>query len=160
LGALAEHPAISDDKFSMRSNPIGWLVGRSWRWASAWVIGGLLYFVGVMVSPYAGFETLICQPPMAICISGVFVVLAAVVGLSLALPGVGQVWSKATPFSLVLLIAGFVLLFFSQTFGLTATLIEPETNTPFVGPHPLAILVGYFLVIFAIVNWPSKSRLV
>ncbi len=128
----------------MRSNIISWLLHRGWKWAIAWIIGCIIYFIGVMVSPYAGFEALICQPPMAVCMSGLFVFVTTLMGLPLALPSVRQFWSKAVLLNLTFLLAGIVLLFFSQALGLTAILVEPETSQTFVGPHPIAIVAGYF----------------
>jgi hypothetical protein len=110
----------------------------------------------MMVSPYAGFEALICQPVMAVFISGFFVFVTTLIGLPLALPNVRLFWSKAVLFNLVFLVAGIVLLFFSQALGWKANLIDPETNRTYIGPNPIAIVVGYFLLIFSIVNWPPK----
>jgi hypothetical protein len=143
----------------MTDNPTGCLLRRGLRWAIAWIAGCIVYFFGMLVSPYAGFETLICQPFMMVCTSGVFVVFATVAGLPLAFPRIQKFWSHAVYLNLVLLIVSLGLLFISQTLGWTTILSYPETNQTWVGPHPIPILVGYFLLIFVLVNWPSKAGL-
>jgi hypothetical protein len=85
------------------------------------------------------------------------VLLAIIVGLPLSVPSIRRLWSKALVLNFALLIAGFVLLLFSQALGLNAQLIDPNTNdTYYVGPHPAAVILGYFLLVFSIVNWPFK----
>jgi hypothetical protein len=55
-----------------------------------------------------------------------------------------------------LILIALTLLFLAQALGLTDTLIDPETHAHFSGPHPLAIFAGYFLLIFAVANWPVR----
>jgi hypothetical protein len=116
------------------------------------------YVVIVIVSgSWAGIESFMCQPIISVCPSSLCVLLAIVVGLPLSVPSIRRLWSKALVLNIALLIAGFVLLFFSQALGLNAQLIDPNTNeTYYVGPHPVAVTLGYFLLVFSIVNWPFK----
>jgi hypothetical protein len=134
-----------------------WLRHHIWRIGIAWVVGCIVYVVGsILTSNYAGFESLLCQPVVAVCASSLFVLSAIVVGLPLAIPSIKRLWSKALILNLAFLIVGFVLLFFSQAFGLNTELTDPETNQTFVGPHPVAVILGFFLLTFSIVNWPFK----
>jgi hypothetical protein len=136
---------------------MNWLRLRAGRIGVAWAAGLVVYMVGnVVTGNYDGFPSLICQPPIGVCVSGLFVFVAIIVGLPLALPSAKRLWSKAVVLNLAFLVSGFILLFFSQTLGLTTRLIDPETSQTFVGPHPVAVIVGFFLFVFSIVNWPFK----
>jgi hypothetical protein len=134
-----------------------WLRLRAGRISVAWAAGLVVYMVGnIVTGNYDGFPSLICQPPIAVCVSGLFVFIAIIIGLPLTLPSVKRLWAKAVVLNSAFLVSGFILLFFSQTLGLTTRLIDPETSQTFVGPHPVAIIVGFFLFVFSIVNWPFK----
>ena len=128
--------------------------GYALRWMAAWVVGVVMYLLGVLVFPYAGFETLICQPPMAIVIAAISVAIVVVVGSPLQLPGVRQYWRRLWPFAAVIVVAALALLFVAPALGYTGQYVNPETGQPFVGPDLGTSLSGYFLLLFGIANWP------
>ena len=136
---------------------IEWLQQRIWRLVVALIVGCTIYLVGgVVTGVYDGFPSLVCQPPMAICITSLFILAAIITGIPLLLPRLKQLWAKAVWVNVGILVIGCVLLFFSQSFGLTSELTNPDTNQTFTGPSLLATVIGFFLLIFSIVNWPSK----
>ena len=142
---------------------IGWLLGRTWRIGLAWFVGFVIYMVATVLDGtiYDGFPGMfvgfICQPPMGIVISGFFVFAALVVGSPLTLSRRWSVWRPALFLNLAIMVAAIALMIFSQPLGLTAELVNPITNHHFIGPDPVAIIAGFFLFIFSIVNWPSLS---
>ena len=113
----------------------------------------------IVLGSWAGAESCICQPVISIFPSSMCVLLAIIVGLPLSVPSIRRFWSKALVLNIALLIAGFVLLLFSQALGLNAQLIDPNTNDTYYVAHPVAVTLGYFLLVFSIVNWPFKPTL-
>jgi hypothetical protein len=119
----------------------------------AWVIGFSIYMIAaILTGVMDGFPALLCQPVMALGFSGIFVALALVVKLPLRLIDIEKYKRQMQLINVALLIIGIILLLFSQQLGLTHDQYAfPSGET--TGSHPIALAVGYFLIIFPIVNW-------
>jgi hypothetical protein len=123
---------------------------------AGWIVGALVYFLGVIITGgMDGFPALICQPFMAAFVSAVFVVIVFIAGLPLFLTRLNNIWRKARMVDISLLILGYILCFHSQYLGFTDIYYYPFEKD-YVGPNAWTTLLGYFLIIFSIVNWPKK----
>lgn len=120
--------------------------------ALAWFVGFVVYMLAAIVTgEMDGFPALLCQPVMAFGWSGLFVALALLVKLILRPMHLEKHKFRTRVINVALFIVGVVLLLFSQQLGLT----DDQYNFPSgetVGPHPLALITGYFLTIFPFVN--------
>ncbi len=124
-----------------------------------WVVGALIYFLGVIITGgMDGFPALICQPFMAAFVSAVLVVIVFVAGTPLYLTRLNNIWRKARMANLSLLIIGYLLCFHSKNLGFTAELQYPS-GEEFFGPNSRTTLLGYFLILFSIVNWPKDMAI-
>ena len=61
------------------------VIGRAVAVAAAFVLGWILYMVGMMLTTFDGFVSLVLQPIMAAFVSGLFVSVALLMGLCLRL---------------------------------------------------------------------------
>ena len=52
--------------------------------------------------------------------------------------------------------ASLVVLLFGKSLGMSRVYSDPETHQPFTRLHSFAILGGYFVLLFAIANWPVR----
>ena len=99
-----------------------------------------------------GFPALLCQPVMAVGFSGLFIALTFFVRLPLRLLHLERYKSQLRLVNITLLIVGIVLLLFSRQLGLTYDQYYlPSGET--IGPHPIAVIAGYFMIIYSIINW-------
>jgi len=114
--------------------------------------------IAMMMTVYDGLLSMIFQPIIAVLCSSLTVGIALLVGLLFKIPALGQ-WWRVTPIPAALLVIGsLVILCFGSTLGLRHTFTHPETQQPIVGLRPDAALVGYFVLLFAIANWPVKRK--
>jgi hypothetical protein len=123
----------------------------------AWMVGGALYFITLVVTSYDGFNTFVSGIVGGAILSALCVAACAIVGLLLLIPRVKSFW-RATYFPALGL---FVLGFLMFVFGLLPSQVKP------VGPDEygssikevgITWVVGYPLLIFAIANFPYAPK--
>jgi hypothetical protein len=124
-----------------------------------------LYIIGLILEPFnynfSGFDGLIAlfiQLVMAGLLSAVFVGLAIAVGLILKIPGLREWWHSTRFWPVSLLGLGVFLLAFGYPLGFTSIVTQPQTGAQIKIIDPTMALSACFAIIFAIVNWPLRSR--
>jgi hypothetical protein len=120
----------------------------------AWAIGGGIYFIYAIATVYDGFPSLVCQPFMAMGISAVFTFIALIIGLPLMLLTPYRSQSLAIIVACIGLLIGFSLLFIPKTFTFMFQNIFPAIQNEDISAIFMPVFLGYFIVIFTIVNWP------
>jgi hypothetical protein len=114
--------------------------------------------IAMVMTVFDGALSIIFQPIMAAICSGVGVSVALLLGLFFRIPVLGRLW-RATPIpASVLIIASVTVLCFGSQLGLAGTFTDPESKQQVRGLRSEAALGGYFTLLFAITNWPSRAR--
>jgi len=124
--------------------------------AIAFAVGWLVYMIGMLTTTYDGLLSLIFQPIMAVFWSGLFVVLALLVGLVLRLPPLARIWNASPFWAFAVAGASQFSLIFGYSLGLTDVGTHPETKQQFAMLHPAVAVGGYFFLVFSIANWPIR----
>jgi hypothetical protein len=123
----------------------------------ALAVGWTVYMIAMMMTVYDGLLSMIFQPIIGVICSSLTVGVALLVGLLFKIPVLGR-WWRATPITAVILIlASLVVLCLGSSFGLRRTFAHPETQQPIEGLRPDAALGGYFVLLFAMANWPMRG---
>lgn len=144
-----------------RIQATGKLVRPAFRFVfsgTAFGVGWVVYMVGMLLTTYEGFLSLIIQPFIGAIFSGITVALSLLLGLFFRIPALGRWWARSRKPATILASACLGLLTFGYFFGITSTVIHPETRREIVMLHPLAALIGYFGLVFAVANWPHRRR--
>jgi len=124
----------------------------------AYVIGWFVYMIAMMMTVYDGLGSMIFQPIMAALSSGVFVLLAVLVGLVLKIPILSRWWRSSRVWAGILIAGSLFMLCFGSWLGFGDIYTDFETGRQFKGLHPIAAFSAYFCLIFAIANWPFSSK--
>jgi hypothetical protein len=123
----------------------------------AWAVGWTVYMIAVVLTVYDGLLSLIFQPFIAMLVSALFVALAWLIEFVLKIPLVGKFWGSGYIAPSLVIVGSLFILCFGPFLGLTVRLTNPETGSQINGLHPVALVGGYFLLLFSIVNWPLKK---
>ncbi|MBN9690887.1 MAG: hypothetical protein J0M24_11665 [Verrucomicrobia bacterium] len=124
----------------------------------ALAVGWIVYMIAMVMTVYDGLLSMIFQPIIAVICSSLTVGMSLLVGLLFKVPVLGR-WWRVTPIPVgLLVVASLVILCFGASLGLRQTFTHPETQQPIVGLRPDAALGGYFVLLFAIANWPLKQK--
>ena len=134
------------------------MVARLIAVAAAFGLGWLVYMIGMVLTVYDGALSLLLQPFLAALVSGVCVAVALLVGLLLRLPLLFAWWTRTSLWAGLLAGTSLLVLAFGYSLGLTEVGTNPETGDAVVVLHPAAALGGYFLLLFAVANWPASMR--
>jgi hypothetical protein len=120
----------------------------------AWGIGFILYMVAAMLTADVyGVPACFCQPAIAFVFGGIFVGLAYLLMLLTRRLHLDQYKPQIRIFNIILLVVGSILLLFSQRLGLTYPIYDSAIGEYFTGPNPIVVIIGYFMVIYSIINW-------
>ena len=130
----------------------------------AFAVGWIVYIVALFVDPYgydfSGFDGMIgllIYFLIAALFSGVAVGLACLLGLLLRLPGMRQWWHSSYLWALALALLSLLTLWFGSQLGFTKEVTHLITGEEMEVLNPNLAIIAYFLLIFAIANWPIKS---
>jgi hypothetical protein len=126
--------------------------------AVALALGWITYMIGMVLTVYDGLMSILFQPLMAAFTSGLFVSAALVLGLVLRIPVLARWWTATWLWAALIGGASLLVLAFGYSLGLTDTGTNPETGESVVTLHPAAALGGYFFLLFAAANWPTRRR--
>ena len=124
----------------------------------AFCVGWLVYMVAMLFTTYDGALSLILQPVMAAMVSASFVGLALVFGLALRLPGIRNLWRKSRLLAPAIVCVGLATMCLGRSLGLSDVGVHPETGVVVEMLHPVAALLAYFSMLFAVANWPNPFR--
>jgi hypothetical protein len=124
----------------------------------AFVVGWVVYMIAMMMTVYDGILSMILQPFMAVLCSGLFVASALLVGLILKIPLISRWWRSSRLGALTLVLGSSFVLCFGSALGITQVYTDHENGRQFMGLHSAAALSGYFALIFALANWPLRSK--
>jgi energy-converting hydrogenase Eha subunit A len=119
----------------------------------AWLIGTFIYFASVL----DGFESLILQPVIGAVVSAVSVGIVCGAGFVLRISPLGRFWSSSCWLAVGLAALGLTVLLFGKSLGMSSVYADPESQQQFIGLSPKAAISGYFALLFAVANWPSKK---
>ncbi len=125
---------------------------------AAFVAGWLAYMIAMVLTVYDGVLSLLFQPFVAALASGLFVGAALLAGLLLRVPGARSIWASNRWIAGLLALGSILLLCFGYSLGLRETQVDPETGRTLVVLDGRVALGGYFMMIFAIANWPVRRR--
>lgn len=126
--------------------------------SAAWAIGAGVYLVAAVVwGEYDGFPSLLLLPACAGAASAVAVGLALAVGAAVRSTPLGRVWRSSRAWAAAAAAGGAAVLCFGSAAGLTGEYTFPDTGERFVALHPAAAVGGYFLLLFAVANWPRRG---
>lgn len=125
---------------------------------AAFAAGWVTYMIAMMMTVYDGLISMIFQPFVAILCSGLCVLLALLVGLILRIPMLSRWWHSSRVWAVALMVISCLVLSLGSSLGITEVYTDHETGRQFTGLHSAAALSGYFVLIFAIANWPFRSR--
>jgi hypothetical protein len=123
----------------------------------AFCAGWLVYMVAAMVQGIDGFPAILFAPIMAGIFSGIFVALSLLFGLILLIPFLRRWWTSTRLWAILIASLSILLLCFGYYLGISDTGVHPETGKEIEMLHPLAVVIGYWSLIFAIANWPVRK---
>jgi hypothetical protein len=124
--------------------------------AAALTLGWIIYMIGMVLTVYDGILSLIFQPFVAALVSGVCVAVALVLGLVLRIPVLSRWWTATSLWAALIAATSLFVLAFGYFIGLTYVGTNPETGSEIVTLHPAAAMGGYFSLLFAVANWPTR----
>jgi len=124
----------------------------------AFIAGWVAYMVAMVATVYDGLLSLLFQPVMAAVASGLFVGLSLVAGLLLMIPSLGKAWNSNRGIAGLMVLGSLFVLCFGYGLGFRETQVDPETGRTIVTLDGRVAIGGYFLMIFAIANWPLRAR--
>lgn len=126
---------------------------------AAFVAGWVAYMVAMVATVYDGLISLVFQPFMAAIVSGLFVTGSLGLGFLLRMiPGVGRGWDSNRWIAALMVLGSLFALCFGYSLGFRETQLNSETGRSFVTLDGRVAISGYFLLIFAIANWPIRAR--
>jgi len=119
----------------------------------AWITGWIAYMVVMFAMVFDGIISLLFQPFIAIAASFLCVMIAWFLGLIFKVPILGRWWNSSWKLPAGLATISILILFASPTYEQ----IDSEGDH-YLTLHPIIGPVCYFLLIFAVANWPLRSR--
>ena len=122
--------------------------------ATSWI----LYMVGMLLTSYDGLLSLIFQPIMAGIFSMVGIAVSLIVGLIFRYPPIGNWWRKSYLWAGLCVALGLTVLMLAYPLGFTITVQHFETSAELNIIIPELAITAWFLIVFALTNWPDKSR--
>ena len=126
--------------------------------AVALALGWIIYMIGMVLTVYDGLLSIVFQPLMGALTSGLFVSAALALGLVLRIPVLARWWTATWLWAALIGGASLLILAFGYFLGFTYVGTNPETGQSVVTLHPAAALGGYFFLLFAAANWPTRRR--
>ncbi len=130
------------------------MLKRTMAVVAAFGLGWVVYMIGMVLTVYDGVLSLIFQPFIAALVSGVCVAGALLIGLLLRIPALSRWWTSLR--AVFVACGSLFVLVFGYFIGFTYIGTNPETGSEVVTLHPVAALGGYFLLLFAVANWPMR----
>ena len=130
---------------------------RAFCATAAWVLAGGGYLIAAVRQHYDGFPDVIFLPICAAIGSVAVVGFALVVGWVAGLTPLGRVWRRHPVGAASAAVIGLVVITFGSEAGWTDSYTDPDTGRQWEGLHPAAALGGYFLLMFAVANWPVRA---
>ena len=131
---------------------------RGFAAAIAFVVGWVVYMIGMVLTVYDGCLSFLLQPIMAALCSSLAVAAALAGGLILRLPGLRRWWRSSVLWAASITGASLFLLSFGYALGLRSTFVHPESGAE-IQTLQVAVAIGaYFALLFALANWPRRRR--
>lgn len=124
---------------------------------TAWCVGWTVYMIAMMLTVYDGLLSLLFQPVMAAWWSAVFTALALFFGLVFGIPLVGRTWRSSYVWPVALAAISVFVMCAGPFLGWTET-FPGENGTPVTTLQPGLAIVSYFVLLFALANWPLRAR--
>ena len=134
------------------------MLARAIAIVAAFSIGWIVYMIGMVLTVYDGFISMILQPFMAALTSGACTAVALLAGLLLRIPVISRSWHSTRSWAVLLVGGSLFTLAFGYSLGWTDVGTNPETGERILMLHPIAALSGYFFLLFGVVNWPMQRR--
>jgi hypothetical protein len=122
----------------------------------AFCVGWFVYMVAMFIQTYDGVLSLIFQPLMAAFFSALFVGLSLLFGLLLLIPFLRSWWTSTRMWAATIAGLSLFILIFGYYLGISDIGTHPETGQKIEMLHPMAAVLGYWALIFAIANWPIR----
>lgn len=123
----------------------------------SFIVGWVIYVVGVFSMPYAGFLGVLLQIVFGAVISGFIVLVSYLVGYIIK-----KYFSKIIQIDngirIFILLLSLLLLIFGNRIGLTQQYFNPETGEVFQSLNANIAIICYISIIFLIANWPTQKR--
>lgn len=126
--------------------------------AIAFIVGWILYMVGMLLTSYDGLWSLIFQPIMAGIFSAVGIVFSLLVGLIFRYPPIGTWWRERYFWAGLCVGLGFTALLLAHPLGFTTTVQHFETRAELTIIIPELAITAWILILFALTNLPRKPR--
>ena len=126
------------------------------RVLAAWSLGWLVYMIAMVMTVYDGITSLIFQPIIAAVFSAVAVGVGLLVGCIFRIPPIGRLWSSSWFWAAALAGGSILTMIYGADWGLTEIFTDSETGHQSVGLKSDVALVSYFVLIFAVANWPVR----
>jgi len=123
----------------------------------AFGVGWVVYMVGMMLTVYDGFPSLVIQPFLAALFSVTVVGASLLVGLLLRVPPVSRLWHASPRAAALISVASLLVLVFGYSVGLTYVGVDPDTQEEVVVLHPAAAVGAYCSLLFSLANWPVRD---
>jgi hypothetical protein len=121
----------------------------------AWILGVIVYLIASL-SVFDGLLSLIFQPVAAIFWSGWTVVIASVAGLVFRIPALGRAWNSTRTWAGLIAAGSLAALILAHEFNQTITYQDAFEGAEYTVLKPTYAAVNYFLLLFAITNWPTE----
>jgi len=122
----------------------------------AWSTGLFFYMIAMMMTVYDGVLSMIFQPIMGGIMTGIAMILIALLGLPLLIKKVWAWWDRFKWISIILISVG-VLLMIMSWYPFKMTVIDFETQRSVESFQPALALAGWFSVMFGIFYCPFIS---
>lgn len=121
----------------------------------AWILGWVLYVIDMVNNQLESILGLFIYPLIGAVLATLAVALAGLLGRVLCKTYVGRLWQNNAVWAILVAGANFLILLFGSHVGMGRMSYDPDVGTTVRLSLPLATLC-YYLLIFAIVNFPKQ----
>lgn len=121
----------------------------------AFVVGWIIYIIGIFSMPYAGFFGILFQIIFGAIISGIIVFISYIVGFILKKYIFKNICID-NGIRIFILLLSFLLLIFGNKIGLTQQYTNPELGETFQSLNINIAIICYIAIVFFIANWPIQ----
>ena len=122
----------------------------------AFIVGWIIYMVGMLLTSYDGLWSLIFQPIMAGIFSAVGIILSLIVGLIFRYPPIGTWWRSTYLWAGLCVALGLSALILAHPLGFTTIVEHFETGSEMEIIRPELAIAAYLVILFALTNWPQR----
>src|SRR3954449_13257279 len=123
----------------------------------AWLLGWIVYMMIILATVFDGGLSFVIQGFVGIEVSGLCLGGAFLLGLVFKIPALGRWWKASRGWAAGLASISVAVLGASPMLGLTRNYLDDASGVEYTKLHPVICPLCYFLLIFAVANWPVRD---